>query len=94
METEIDLEVGLGSKGGMTRIPNLKGTSYYDVKNQLVYYCLNLNKMIFDGSVKTYSDSVNSFVFKQDPPPTKTNGYRLGTGVTVYLTTNKQLISE
>lgn len=91
-ESEIDLEVGLGASGTLTRIPNLKGLSYYDVKNELVNYCLNLNKMVFDSSVRTYADTVNSFVYKQFPAPNKTASYKLGAGVTLYLTTDKELV--
>ncbi len=93
-DSEIDLEVGLGSSGTMTRIPNLHGLSYYDVKNELVNYCLNLNKMVFDSSVKSYADTVNSFVYKQIPEPTKGANYKLGYGVTLYLTTNKELVKS
>ena len=94
MESEIDLEVGLGSSGSMTRIPNLKGVSYYDVKNELVYYCLNVNKMVFDGSVRNYADTIAAVVYKQEPAPTKSANYKLGTAVTLYLTVNKDLIKN
>ena len=93
-ESEIDLEVGLGTSGNYTRIPNLKGLSYYDVKNEIVSYCLNLNRMVFDASVKSYADSVNSFVYRQEPAPTKSSTYKLGAGVTIYLTTNKELLKK
>lgn len=93
-ESEIDLEVGLGASGTMTRIPNLHGLSFYDVKNELVNYCLNLNKMVFDSSVKSYADTVNSFVYKQFPAPTKSASHKLGAGVTLYLTTNKDLVKS
>lgn len=94
VESEIDLEVGLGTSGTFTRIPNLNGISYYDVKNELVNYCLNLNKMVFDSSVKTYADTVNSFVYKQFPAPTKNASYKLGSGVTLYFTTDKELVKS
>ncbi len=90
-QSEIDLTLGMSSENSWTRVPNLLTLPYHLVKSELTYHSLNLNKEVFDSTVKTYADTLNSIVYKQDPPPTTSNSVRLGKGVTIYLTLNKEL---
>lgn len=90
-QSEIDLSLGLSSDNCWTRIPNLIAVPYHRVKSELTYNSLNLNKILFDATVKTYADTLNSVVYKQDPQPTIGKSARMGTGVTLFLTLNKEL---
>ncbi len=90
-QSEIDLTLGLNSSDCMTRIPNLIAVPYYQVKSELLYNYLNLNKVVFDKGIKTYSDSLQAVVYKQEPSPTVSNSVRMGTGVTLYFTMDKSL---
>lgn len=90
-QSEIDLSLGLSADNCWTRIPNLIALPYHRVKSELTYNSLNLNKILFDATVKTYADTINSVVYRQDPEPTVGKSARMGSGVTLYLTLNKEL---
>ena len=90
-QSEIDLTLGLNSSDCMTRVPNLIAIPYYQAKSELLYNYLNLNKVVFDKGIKTYSDSLQAVVYKQEPSPTVSNSVRMGTGVTLYFTMDKSL---
>lgn len=89
----IDLKLGLNPNEEKTMIPILNGTSYKYVQETLNDYSLNLGKMVFDKSVKTYNDTLEAIVYKQSPD---TLGGVLtlqrGTAIDVYLTKDKSLI--
>jgi len=90
-QSEVDLTLGLSADNCWTRIPNLLAMPYHRVKSELTYNSLNLDKILFDTTVKTYADTLNSVVYKQNPDPTIGKSARMGTGVTLYLTLNKEL---
>lgn len=90
-QSEIDLTLGLSGSDCWTRVPNLITLPYHRVKSELTYNSLNLDKILFDGTVNTYADTLNSIVYKQEPDPTIGNSVRMGTGVILYLTLNKDL---
>lgn len=90
-QSEIDLSLGLSGDNCWTRIPNLIAVPYHRVKSELTYNSLNLDKILFDATVKTYADTLNSVVYRQEPEPTIGKSARMGTGVTLFLTLNKEL---
>ena len=90
-QSEIDLTLGLSADNCWTRIPNLLALPYHRVKSELTYNSLNLDKIIFDATVNTYADTLNSVVYRQEPEPTISKSARMGTGVTLFLTLNKEL---
>ena len=87
----MDLTLGLSASDCWTKVPNLLTLPYHRVKGELTYNSLNLNKIMFDATVKTYADTLNSIVYKQEPGPTIGNSVRMGTGVVIFLTLNKDL---
>ena len=90
-QSEIDLSLGLSADNCWTRIPNLIALPYHRVKSELTYNSLNLDRIVFDATVNTYADTLNSVVYRQEPQPTIGKSARMGTGVVLYLTLNKQL---
>lgn len=90
-QSEIDLTLGLSADNCWTRIPNLIAVPYHRVKSELTYNSLNLDRIVFDATVKTYADTLNSVVYKQEPSPTIGKSARMGAGVTLFLTLNKEL---
>ena len=90
-ESYLDLTLGLNSSDNRTNIPNLITVPYHQVRSELIYHSLNLNRMVFDQTVKTYADTVNSVVYRQEPGPTLSSSVLMGTGVTIYLTLDKNL---
>ena len=93
-ESEIDLRLGLNPSDCQTYVPNLIGTQYQQVRSELVGNSLNLQRMICDGTVKSFSDSLQSIVYKQEPAPSSRRPVTMGTGVTVYMTLNKSLAAR
>lgn len=90
-QSEIDLSLGLSADNCWTRIPNLIALPYHRVKSELTYNSLNLDRIVFDATVNTYADTLNSVVYRQEPQPTIGKSARMGTGVVLYLTLNKEL---
>lgn len=90
--SEIDLVLGLNSDDSGTIVPNLKGKTYQYVKEYLTDHSLNVGKMIFSKDIKTYSDSLEAIVYKQEPTPENHNRIEMGTPVSVWLSKDKTLL--
>jgi len=63
----IDLMVGVGSQDNQTTIPKLTGMKYVNAIDAIQERFLNIGKITFDPDIKTYADSMNAIVYKQDP---------------------------
>ena len=93
-ESEIDLELGLSSYNNMTSIPSVTGFSFVTAKDIIIDNSLNIGRLTFDESVKSYSDTISSFVIKQFPEPTDRLSFILGSRVDLILSTDKTKIVE
>ena len=82
--SEIDLQVGLNPTDNMTYVPNVKGMKYLRAVDAVHDNSLNLGKVIFDKTVKNYTDSLNATVYKQTPAASK-SPLLLGSDVTIHL---------
>lgn len=80
----IDLQVGLNASDNMTYVPNVKGMKYLRAVDAVHDNSLNLGKVVFDKTVKTYSDTLNAVVYKQTPAASKTP-LVMGSDVTLHL---------
>lgn len=80
----IDLVLGLNGSDALTFVPNLRGYKYLSAVNALHNSSLNVSSLVFDKSVRTYSDSLAAMVYSQRPAATGVPTV-LGTGVTLYL---------
>lgn len=91
--TTVDLVLGLNGSDAMTYVPKLNGYKYLSAVDALHDNSLNVSALIFDKSVKTYSDSLAATVYSQRPAAT---GYPtvMGTGVTLYLTLDADKSAE
>ena len=84
-ESVVDLEVGRSSIDDLTYVPDLLGYNYQEIIDIISDKSLNLEKAVFDESVKTATDSLNAIVYMQMPEPSSSAPVRIGTKVTVYL---------
>ena len=82
--SEIDLQVGLNPSDNMTYIPNVKGLKYLRAVDAVHESSLNLGKVVFDKTVKNYSDSLAASVYKQTPAASSAP-VLMGSDVTIYL---------
>ncbi|MBR1570760.1 MAG: PASTA domain-containing protein [Bacteroidales bacterium] len=79
----INLTVGLGSEETSTTVPRVIGMKYVRAQDALHDRYLNVGRVRFDEDIRTYADSVNAVVYKQDAlGASKT----LGTAINIWLT--------
>ena len=82
--TTIDLVVGLNPEDNETYVPNVTGLKYLRAVDVIHDNSLNIRKLNFDESVKTYSDSLDAVVVRQGPEGSSLP-IPLGSEVTLYL---------
>lgn len=84
--SKIDLELGLNPEENMTVIPDVIGLKYLRAVDVIHDNSLNVRRVVFDKSVKDYSDSLDAVVYKQAPSATQElESVDMGTDVTLYL---------
>lgn len=89
----INLVVGLSSTDRSTYVPNLKGVKYMRAIEYIQDNGLNIGKVTFDKTVKTYADTISAFVWKQNPASDR-KAYTLGTEVSIDLTVDPEKIKK
>lgn len=82
--TAIDLVVGLNPDNNETYVPNVVGLKYLRAVDVIHDNSLNIRKLNFDESVKTYSDSLDAVVLRQGPEGSGAP-ILIGSEVTLYL---------
>ena len=82
--SDIDLQVGLNPSDNQTYVPNVKGMKYLRAVDAVHDNSLNLGKVVFDKTVKNYTDSLNATVYKQTPDPSR-NPILMGSDVSIHL---------
>lgn len=84
--SKIDLVLGLGNgEGKKTTVPNLVGLNYKDALSSITSSMLNVGAKIFSNDIKTFSDTVDAVVWKQDPPYSNEQTFMLGSLVDIWL---------
>jgi beta-lactam-binding protein with PASTA domain len=84
--TVIDLVLGIGLSNQRTPVPYLIGYNLEDAKSQILGSSLNLGVYIFDNTVDNYQDSINAFVFRQNPEYYEGIDLQLGSVIYLWLT--------
>ena len=92
-ETAVDLTLGVNSRESVTYVPHLSGMTLQMARDFLTDNALNVGKVRFDSTVKTYSDSLQAQVYKQTPAYSRTT-YHFGTKVDIYLTLNRSKVTK
>lgn len=87
--SEINLEVGLNPSDNLTYIPDVKGLKYLRAVDAIHDNSLNVGRVVFDRSVRNYTDSLNASVTRQSPEATG-NPILMGSDVTIYLSLDKK----
>ena len=64
--SSIDLKVGVNKDDDATLVPRLIGMKYVPAVDALHDHYLNTGRVRFDPDVRTYADSVNAIVYKQE----------------------------
>jgi eukaryotic-like serine/threonine-protein kinase len=84
----IDLVLGRGLSSQRTALPRLTGTTLEQARNEILGSSLNLGAYVFDATVLTADDSLNAFVYKQNPEYHPDASVQLGSAVYIWLTTD------
>jgi beta-lactam-binding protein with PASTA domain len=87
--SDVDLTLGLSSDAGTTRVPKVVGMKYIRAVDALHDRYLNVGRVRFDSDIRTYADSVNAVVYRQDGIGT---ARPYGTGINIYLTLDPEKI--
>lgn len=82
----IDLVLGKGLSNEWTPVPDLVTMKLDDAKNEILGSSLNLGAYIYDNTVKTSKDTLNSFVYRQNPEYRENARLQLGSAVYLWLT--------
>lgn len=93
-DSVIDLCLGLSEEDSMTYIPYLIGFTYNVAKDNLHENSLNVGKVRFDETVKSYQDSLNAVVYTQSPGYSESAPCQMGTAVNISLTCSQAKISR
>ena len=86
-ESVIDLVVGLSPEDNMTSVPDTRGLKRSSAIDLIQENSLNVKKIVYDKTVKTYEDSTKAFVWRQAPEPSDLPCL-MGGDVSIYLTTD------
>lgn len=90
-ESVIDLVVGLNSSDNVTYIPEIRGLRYVRAVDVIHENSLNVRRLRFDNTVKTYDDSLAAVVYKQSPEASDMPA-RHGDDVSLYLTLDEKKV--
>jgi len=82
----IDLVLGKGLSNQRTAVPALMGMNLEPAKNRILGASLNLGTYIYDNTILTSEDSLNAFVYKQNPEYEDDATLQLGSSIYLWLT--------
>jgi len=83
--------VGVSGEDNVTVVPRLIGMKYVPAVDVLHDHFLNVGRARFDKEVKTYTDSLNAVIYKQDAMGEEKP---LGSAITLYLTLDMSKVPE
>lgn len=89
----IDLVAGLNPDDCETCVPSLKGCKYQTAVDFIHDNSLNVGRVYFDSTVKTYADSVAAFVYSYSPSSSE-EMVAMGSDVAISLTLDQNRISD
>ena len=87
----IDLTVGVGEQDNKTSVPKLTGMKYLSATDAIRERFLNVGRVSFDADIRSYADSMNAVVYKQDAAGSVRT---LGSSVNISLTLNPEKLPQ
>jgi eukaryotic-like serine/threonine-protein kinase len=85
----IDLVLGKGLSNQRTSVPDLVGMKLDPAKSKILVSSLNLGTFVYDNTIKGSSDTINAFVYKQNPEYKSDATLQLGSAVYLWLTVDR-----
>lgn len=90
--SEVVLVLGKGLSSRRTQVPDLIGSNFENAKSRILGSSLLVGTYNFDSSVKTGEDSLNAFVYKQNPEYREDATIQLGSAVYIWLSGDSTLL--
>lgn len=81
----IDLVLGTGLSNRKTLAPELIGMRFEQARNRILNASLNMGAVLYDETILTEEDSLEAFVWKQNPEYNEERKVRLGSPVYLWL---------
>jgi beta-lactam-binding protein with PASTA domain len=82
----IDLVLGKGLSNQRTPVPDLLGMHLDPAKNKIFVSSLNLGTYVYDNTIVNEADTLNAFVYKQNPEFRNDASLQLGSAIYLWLT--------
>jgi eukaryotic-like serine/threonine-protein kinase len=82
----IDLILGKGLSNQRTPVPDLIRMRLEPAKNKILVSSLNLGTYIYDNTIASARDTLNAFVYKQNPEYKEDASLQLGSAIYLWLT--------
>jgi beta-lactam-binding protein with PASTA domain len=82
----IDLVLGKGLSNQRTSVPDLTGMSLEPARRKILISSLNLGTYIYDNTIINSNDSLNAFVYKQNPEYREETTLQMGSAIYLWLT--------
>jgi beta-lactam-binding protein with PASTA domain len=82
----IDLVLGKGLSNQRTSVPDLMGMLLEPAKNKILVSALSLGTYVYDSTILKGEDSLNAFVYKQNPEWKEDASLQLGSAIYLWLT--------
>jgi beta-lactam-binding protein with PASTA domain len=82
----IDLVLGKGLSNQRASVPDLKGMALEPARRKILISSLNLGTYIYDNTIINRNDSLNAFVYKQNPEFKEESSLQMGSAIYLWLT--------
>jgi eukaryotic-like serine/threonine-protein kinase len=82
----IDLVIGKGLSNQRTSVPYLLGMNLEPAKNKILFASLSLGTYVYDNTIRTGGDTIQAFVYKQNPEYREDASLQLGSAIYLWLT--------
>jgi beta-lactam-binding protein with PASTA domain len=85
-ESFIDLVLGKGLSNQRISVPDLIGMNLDPATDKILGASLNLGTFIYDNTIRSSDDTVNAFVYKQNPESKEEATLQIGSSIYLWLT--------
>jgi eukaryotic-like serine/threonine-protein kinase len=92
--SRIDLVLSKGLSNQRTTVPYLLGLNLEPARDRILVSALSLGTYVYDNSILTKSDSINAFVYKQNPEYREAATIQLGSAMYLWLTVDSAKLSS
>jgi eukaryotic-like serine/threonine-protein kinase len=82
----IDLVLGKGLSNQRTSVPDLLGMNLEPARNKILVSSLSLGTFVYDSTIVNGDDTLNAFVYKQNPEFKDDASLQLGSAIYLWLT--------